>query len=203
MTLVAVGLAMVAYGGTLWLGDQLGFSGDHHVIALAATLAALGLLVLGLGVAGWRTGFVGVLAILTALATLGSGAVADGARWGGRLGDATWTPTAAGLAAGGSSYRIGVGDGQLDLRGLPVDGLANPTIPARVGLGELTVVVPEGLTVALHGHVGLGEITVQGPDGPHTRDGSDVQQNVTVGTGPTEVTVDANVGVGQITVVKE
>ncbi len=203
MTLVAVGLAMVAYGGTLWLGDRLGFSGDHHVIALAATLAALGLLVLGLGVAGWRTGFVGVLAILTALATLGSGAVADGAGWGGRLGDATWTPTAARLAAGGSSYRIGVGDGRLDLRGLPVDGLANPTIPTRVGMGELTVVVPEGLTVALHGHVGLGEITVQGPDGPHTRDGSDVQQNVTVGTGPTEVTVDANVGVGQITVVKE
>ncbi len=95
MTLVAVGLAMVAYGGTLWLGDRLGFSGDHHVIALAATLAALGLLVLGLGVAGWRTGFVGVLAILTALATLGSGAVADGARWGGRVGDVTWTPTAA------------------------------------------------------------------------------------------------------------
>ena len=144
MTLVAVGLAMVAYGGTLWLGDRLGFSGDHHVIALAATLAALGLLVLGLGVAGWRTGFVGVLAILTALATLGSGAVADGARWGGRLGDATWTPTAASLAAGGSSYRIGVGDGQLDLRGLPVDGLANPTIPARVGHGRADRRRPRG-----------------------------------------------------------
>ena len=99
MTLVAVGLAMVAYGGTLWLGDQLGFSGDHHVIALAAALAALGLLVLGLGVAGWRAGFVGFLAILTALATLGSGAVADGAQVGGRVGDVTWTPTAADLAS--------------------------------------------------------------------------------------------------------
>ena len=70
-------------------------------------------------------------------------------------------------------------------------------------MGDLTVVVPEGLTLALRGHVGLGEITVREPDGTHTRDGSDVQQNVTVGTGPTEVTVDANVGVGQITVVKE
>ena len=202
MTLVAVGLAMVAYGGTLWLGDRLDFSGDHYVIALAATLGALGLLVLGLGVAGWRTGFVGVLAILTAIATLGTGAVADGARWGGRVGDVTWSPTAADLAAD-PSYRIGVGDGRLDLRGLPVDGLANPTIPARVGMGDLTVVVPEGLTLALRGHVGLGEITVREPDGTHTRDGSDVQQYVTVGTGPTEVTVDANVGVGQITVVKE
>ena len=202
MTLVAVGLAMVAYGGTLWLGDRLGFSGDHHVIALAATLAALGLLVLGLGVAGWRTGFVGVLAILTALATLSSGAVADGARWGGRVGDVTWTPTAASLDAG-RSYRIGVGEGRLDLRGLPVDGLANPTIPVRVGMGDLTVVVPEGLTLALRGHVGLGEITVPEPDRTRARDGGDVQQNVRVGTGPTEVTVDANVGVGQITVVKE
>ena len=203
MTLVAVGLAMVAYGGTLWLGDRLGFSGDHHVIALAATLAALGLLVLGLGVAGWRAGFVGVLAILTAVATLGSGAVADGARWGGRVGDVTWTPTAATWPPAAAATEIGVGDGRLDLRGLPVDGLANPTIPARVGMGDLTVVVPEGLTLALRGHVGLGEITVREPDGTRTRNGTDVQQDVTVGTGPTEVTVDANVGVGQITVVKE
>ena len=116
---------------------------------------------LGLGVAGWRAGFVGFLAISRRSRTLGSGAVADGARWAAGSATPPGPPPAASLAAGGSSYRIGVGDGRLDLRGLPVDGLANPTIPARVGMGELTVVVPEGLTVALHGHVGLGEITVQ------------------------------------------
>ena len=204
MTLVAVGLAMVAYGGTLWLGDRLGFSGDHHVIALAATLAALGLLVLGLGVAGWRTGFVGVLAILTALATLGSGAVADGARWGGRVGDVTWTPTAADLAAGRSSYRIGVGDGRLDLRGLPVDGPGQPHHPRPGGDGRADRRRPRGADRgAATATWAWARSRCRAPDGTHTRDGSDVQQNVTVGTGPTEVTVDANVGVGQITVVKE
>jgi hypothetical protein len=35
------------------------------------------------------------------------------------------------------------------------------------------------------------------------RNGTDVQQNATVGSEPADVTLDANVGIGQITVVKE
>jgi phage shock protein PspC (stress-responsive transcriptional regulator) len=204
MTLVGVGLAMVTYGGTLWLGDSLGFRGDHHVIALAGALAALGLLVLGLGVAGWRAGFLGVVAVCTAVATLAAGVAPGGLRMNGRMGDATWVPTS---MQSSTSYDIGAGDGTLDLRRLPVDGLTNPTITARVGLGDLEVLMPAGLTVQFRGHVGLGEITMPDPaapggqDVPH--DGPDVSHDALVGTGPADVTVDANVGVGDITVVKE
>ncbi len=202
MTLVGIGLAMVAYGGTLWLGDTLGFSGDHHVVALAGALAALGLLVLGLGVAGWRAGFLGFLAVCTAVGTLAAGAAPDGLRMNGRMGDATWTPTVSDLGQG-RSYTVGIGNGRLDLRGLPDAVPGHPTIPAHVGIGQLTVLVPRGLTVALDGHVGAGEISVQDATGTHARNGTDVQQNATVGSAPADVTLDANVGIGQITVVKE
>jgi phage shock protein PspC (stress-responsive transcriptional regulator) len=202
MTLVGIGLAMVAYGGTLWVGGSLGFHGDHHVIALAAALAALGLLVLGLGVAGWRAGFLGFVAVCTAVATLGAGAAPEGVRVGGRMGDVAWTPTVSDLGSG-RSYDVGVGTGRLDLRDLPDDVPGHPTIPANVGIGQLTVLVPAGLTVALDGHVGAGEISVQDSTGTQVRNGTDVQQNATVGSEPADVTLDANVGVGQITVVKE
>jgi hypothetical protein len=202
MTLVGVGLAMVAYGATLWLGDSLGFRGDHHVIALAGALAALGLLVLGLGVAGWRAGFLGFLAVCMAVGTLAAGAAPDGLRVNGRMGDATWAPTVGDLGTG-RSYDVGIGNGRLDLSGLPDDVPGHPTIPAHVGIGQLTVLVPHGLTVALDGHVGAGEISVQDATGTHTRNGTDVQQNATVGPDPADVTLDANVGIGQITVVKE
>jgi len=202
MTLVGIGLAMVAYGGTLWAGDSLGFHGDHHVIALAGALTALGLLVLGLGVAGWRAGFLGFLAVCTAVATLAAGAAPDGLRMDGRMGDVAWSPTASDLGSG-LSYDVAIGTGRLDLRDLPDNLPGHPTIPAHVGIGQLTVLVPRGLTVALDGHVGAGEISVQDSTGTQVRNGTDVQQNTTVGSEPADVTLDANVGVGQITVVKE
>ena len=202
MTLVGIGLAMVAYGATLWAGDSLGFRGDHHVIAVAGALAALGLLVLGLGVAGWRAGFLGFLAVCMAVGTLAAGAAPDGLRVNGRMGDATWAPTVTELG-NGRSYNVGIGNGRLDLSGLSDGVPGHPTIPAHVGIGQLTVLVPHGLTVALDGHVGAGEISVQDPTGTRMRNGTDVQQNATVGSGPADVTLDANVGVGQITVVKE
>ena len=99
-----------------------------------------------------------------------------------------------------------MGNGVLNLRGLPTEGLSEVKIPAYVGLGELKVVVPQDLTVKVVGHVGLGEIHLPGDAGSSGQggsDGSDVSRSVTIGDGPTEVVVDAGVGIGQLTVVKE
>jgi hypothetical protein len=65
--------------------------------------------------------------------------------------------------------------------------------------------VPPGLTVKVVGHVGLGEIllTGEGLVDTSSKSGSDVSRSVVVGDGPTEVIVDAGVGIGQLTVVKE
>ena len=63
--------------------------------------------------------------------------------------------------------------------------------------------MPEGLTVKIVGHVGLGEILVPSDLGSNGQGGTDVGRSVVIGDGPTEVVVDAGVGVGQLTVVKE
>ncbi len=200
MALLAIGLALVTYGSLSWLGSEFHWTGDHRVIAMAGSLAAIGLLLLALGFAGWRAGFVSFLAVILAITAFSSAAVPSGIHVGGRVGDARWAPT---LVATGADYRLGVGDGVLDLSALPIEGLSEAKIPAYVGLGELSVIVPEGLTVEVVGHVGLGQISLPGDARSEGQGGSDITRTITLGDGPTEVVVNAGVGVGQITVVKE
>ena len=200
MALLAIGLALVTYGSLSWLGSEFHWTGDHRTIAMAGSLAAIGLLLVVLGLAGWRAGFVAFLAVVLAITAWSSAVVPTGIHLGGRVGDATWKPA---LVATNANYRVGVGTGVLDLSGLPRQGLSEAEIPAYVGLGELKVVVPEGLTVKILGHVGLGEILLPSDLGSNGQGGTDVARSVVIGDGPTEVVVNAGVGVGQLTVVKE
>jgi phage shock protein PspC (stress-responsive transcriptional regulator) len=200
MALIAIGLALATYGSLLWAGAELSWTGDHQAIAFAGSLAAMGLLMVVLGIAGWRPGFVTFLAIVLSIAALSTAAVPNGIHLGGRIGDATWAPTS---VSGDANYQLGVGNGVLNLSGLPTEGLSGAKIPAYVGMGELKVVVPQNLTVKIVGHVGLGEILLPNDAGTSGQGGSDVSRSVVIGDGPTEVEVDAGVGIGQLTVVKE
>jgi len=200
MALLAIGLALVTYGSLSWLGDDLGWTGGHHTIALAGSLAAMGLLLVWLGLAGWRAGFVGFLAIVLAITAWSSTVVPSGIRLGGRVGDVTWAPTS---ISPDTSYNIGVGSGVLDLSGLPAEGLSQAQLPAYVGLGELKVIVPADLTVEVKGHVGLGEIVLPGDTRDNAQGGTDMSRSMVIGEGPTEVVLDAGVGIGSLTVVKE
>jgi phage shock protein PspC (stress-responsive transcriptional regulator) len=200
VALLAIGLVLVTYGSLSWLGSQYRWEGDHRVIALAGSLAAVGLLLVVLGLAGWRAGFAGFLAVVLAISVGTSAVVPAGIRLGGRAGDVTWAPTAVTTDA---SYHLGAGSGVLNLSGLPTEGLSEAKVPAYVGLGELKVVVPEGLTVQVVGHVGLGALLLPGEADGHAQGGTDVTRSIVVGNGPTEVVVDAGVGVGQLTIVKE
>lgn len=204
MALIAIGLILATYGSLVWSGNAFSWAGDHQTIAFAGALAAVGLLTLVLGIAGWRAGFVTFLAVVLAITAWSSSVVPTGLQLGGRIGDATWRPTSVTSTA---RYHLGVGDGVLDLAKLPIEGLSEARVPAYVGLGELKVIVPEGLTVRVVGHVGLGEILMPGDTqndaGNGGQGGTDISRSVTVGDGPAEVVVDAGVGVGQLTVVKE
>jgi len=200
MALLAIGLALATYGSLTWAGNAFSWPGDHVAIAIAGSLAAIGLLMVVLGLAGWRTGFVTFLAIVLAIAAWSSTVVPSGIHLGGRVGDAAWTPTS---IISNADYRLGVGNGVLDLSGLPTEGLSEAKIPAYVGMGQLKVVVPQDLTVKVKGHVGLGEILLPNDAGSSGQGGSDVSRSIVIGDGPTEVVVDAGVGIGQLTVVKE
>jgi phage shock protein PspC (stress-responsive transcriptional regulator) len=204
MALLAIGLALATYGSLIWAGSTFSWTGSHAAIAFAGSLAAIGLLLVVLGLAGWRAGFVSFLAVVLALSAWASALVPTGIQVSGRVGDAAWTPTS---ITAGTNYHLGVGDGVLDLSKLPTQDLSTaavpPTIPASVGLGDLKVLVPPGLNVKVVGHVGLGEILMPGDAGNNGQGGSDVSRSIVMGDGPTKVVVNAGVGIGQLTVVKE
>jgi hypothetical protein len=206
MALLAIGLAIATYGSLIWAGNAFSWSGDHRTIAIAGSLASIGLLSVVLGVAGWRAGFVAFLTVVLALTAWTSAIVPAGIHVNGRVGSSTWTPTSV-TASAANTYQLGIGDGVLDLAQLPTQSLtsaANPiTIPAYVGLGDLKVLVPPGLRVLVAGRVGLGAIVLPDDSNGRTHGGSDVSRSAQFGTGTPEVVVNAGVGIGQLTVVKE
>ena len=212
MALLTLGLALAAYGSLLWAGNTYAWTGDHTAIALSGSLAATGLLIVGLGLAGWRAGFAAFLAVVLAVSAWTISVMPSGIHVNGRIGDAVWTPTSV-AGAQGHSYQLGIGNGVLDLSSLagqstgtapvPAPAATPTTIPAYVGVGELKVIVPPGLNVRVEGHVSLGEILLPGDRGGNAQGGSDISRSVDVGDGPTEVVVKAGVGIGQLTVVKE
>jgi len=110
MALLAIGLALVTYGSLTWLGTEFAWSGDHRAIAMAGSLAAIGLLLVVLGLAGWRAGFVAFLAVVLAITAFSSTVVPTGIHVGGRVGDATWTPTS---VTADANYHLGAGTGVL------------------------------------------------------------------------------------------
>jgi phage shock protein PspC (stress-responsive transcriptional regulator) len=199
MAVLAIGLALVTYGSLSWLSTEFSWPGDHVAIAMAGSLGAMGLLLVGLGLSGWRAGFVAFLAVVLAITALSS-TVTTGIQAGGRVGDETWAPTS---VTTGANYHLGAGNAVLDLRRLPSEGLSGARLPVSVGLGDLKVLVPQGLTVEVVGHVSLGEILLPADAGNNGQGGTDLTRTAVIGTGPTEVVVDAGVGVGQLTVVKE
>jgi len=203
MGLVAIGLAVATYGSLIWAGNAFSWTGSHTAIALAGSLAAIGLTSVVLGVAGWRAGFVAFLAVVLAVSAWTSSVIPAGIHVNGRVGDATWKPTSVTATANNDNYRLGLGNGVLDLSGLPTEGIGPATIPVSVGIGDLRVLVPPGLTVKVVGHVNLGEILLPGDPSNNGQGGSDVSRSVVIGDGPTEVVVNAGVGIGQLTVVKE
>jgi phage shock protein PspC (stress-responsive transcriptional regulator) len=207
MALLAMGLALASYGSLILAGNAFSWTGNHATIALAGSLAAIGLLSVVLGLAGWRAGFVAFLAVVLAIAAWTSTVVPAGIHVDGRVGDATWTPTSISSGANSGDYRLGVGNGVLDLSKLATQGLstaANPaTIPVSVGMGELKVLVPQGLNVKVVGHVSLGEILAPTDTSSAGQGGSEVSRTIVVGQGPTTIVVNAGVGIGQLKVVKE
>ncbi len=184
---LTLSLAVLVSGGLL-LARESGVDAltPSRVVAAALLVVGAGLLVgTWYGRARWLLVVGAVLAIaLAGTATAERVDVQDG------VGDRSWR------AVAGGDYRLGAGEAVLDLRGL--DGLDDATVTARVGLGQLTVLVPRGMSVAIDADVRLGEISAPGFAGV---DGDDLHEDLVVGSSD-DVTVelDADVRVGELEV---
>ncbi len=92
------------------------------------------------------------------------------------------------------SYHLGIGNLKLDL-----SHIAQPVTPlhvrARVDIGELRIVVPQNVSIAVNGHAKAGDITVLNQDANG--------RNASLHTGDSAtLTIDARVGAGAIDVVR-
>jgi phage shock protein PspC (stress-responsive transcriptional regulator) len=92
-------------------------------------------------------------------------------------------------AAVASSYKLGVGDLRIDLS--EIGPITSPLrIKANVGVGDLRVVVPQGMPVAVDGHVKVGDIRAFDQDLSG--------RNVDLHNGSGLLTIDGRVGLGEI-----
>ena len=94
------------------------------------------------------------------------------------------------------NYRLGIGDLSVDLRNVSFP-TGETQVGARVDVGNLRVVVPDGVALRVHGDAQLGQVEVLG----QTADGRNVDKKIDQ-VGKRVLVLDAHVGVGKVTVTR-
>jgi phage shock protein PspC (stress-responsive transcriptional regulator) len=195
---VTLSVALIVVG--VMVGVNTGTSDDIP----ARVIFASALLVVGLGLLvgsfiGRARGLVVWGVLLTMLA--GAAAVVGDTSLRGGVGDRTWRPaTVADLRP---TYRLGIGEAELDLSRLDVTSAAGVEhVKVREGIGDLTVIVPEGVVVRVDADVNAGEIRL--PDEFEPVDGTDLHENVVLpagsSAGSAQLVIDADLGLGSLEV---
>jgi phage shock protein PspC (stress-responsive transcriptional regulator) len=136
---------------------------SHHPVTTRVSIAiAAGLAVLGaaLIISSWYgrgRGLVslGVVLCLALVATSAVGELPSDGRWG----DVHWRPA---TARAEQSYRVIIGEGDLDLTALPLGEGQRVRVRAAVSFGELKVTVPTKVTTEVHASSSLGDVNVAG-----------------------------------------
>jgi phage shock protein PspC (stress-responsive transcriptional regulator) len=196
--LVSLGVALVGIGLGAALDDPIGFPGSSATLGLIIALTGVSVVVLTLGLRGRASGFSGFLVVSLALMLVAASAasrvdVQDG------VGDRTWTPLPSSTV---TTYELGAGEATLDLRQL--DSASTSPTPQRItvdmGAGDLRILVPAGLDVRVDASVGFGDITHRGGVDGVDSSGTDRSTSTLIGDQPVQVVVDAELGLGQITI---
>ena len=185
--------ALLVLVGIGWLLDAAGVEVPWRAV-LPAALIAVGLAC----VAGAFRGRQHALMVVgVALAVVLS--LAAAADWdleiplGGGVGDRTERPTTPAELTG---YELGVGNLVVDLRQLQLPP-GSTRVQARVGVGELAVEVPQGVSVAVVARSGLGQ--VQALDEEEGGLASRID-TVSEAGGDRRLELDLRVGLGQVRV---
>jgi hypothetical protein len=189
---VLVGALLVLIG-IGWLLDAAGVEVPWRAV-LPAALIAVGLACVA-GAFRGRQHALMVLGVVLAV-VLSLAAAAD---WdleiplGGGVGDRTERPT---TPADLTGYELGVGNLVVDLRQLQVPP-GTTRVQARVGVGELAVEVPQGVSVAVVARSGLGQVQALGQEEGGLASRIDT---VSEAGGDRRLELDLRVGLGQVRV---
>ena len=198
--LVSLGIALVGIGLGAALDDPLGFPGSSATLGFLIALTGVSVVVLTLGLSGRASGFSGFLVVVLALLLVAASAAsrvevrtASATAPGPRCPPPASRPTSSVRARRPSTCS------QLDSPHRP--STTPQRITVEMGAGELTILVPDGLDTRVDASVGFGDITHRGGiGGSSDTTGSDRSTTTVIGDQPVQVVVDAQLGLGQITI---
>ena len=185
--------ALLVLVGIGWLLDAGGVQVPWRAI-LPAALIAVGLACVAGAFQGRQHAMMVVGLVLTVVLALAVATDWDlDVPLAGGVGDRTERPA---TPAELKDYQLGAGDFLLDLQQLQVPS-GTTTVQARVGVGELVVEVPDGVTVRVVASSGIGELQVLGE-----QDGGFANRlDTTVqASGDRRLELDLRVGIGQVRV---
>jgi hypothetical protein len=116
---------------------------------------------------------------------------------GGGVGDRSFRPASASVLR--SEYRLGIGELTLDLTGLSGAELAGSNrdrVRVRLGIGQLVVIVPDGVSIRVAARAGLGSVQL------FDEGGFDVEQVAISGSTSSESVfeLELSVGIGEVEV---
>ncbi|MEO3826802.1 PspC domain-containing protein [Actinomadura sp. B10D3] len=160
-------LAAMAAGAAMIPVAQAYTAPDSWLIVMAPALAVIGC---GLVLGGWfRTRGLAAAGTVLTLAMLTTAVAGDAPR-NAEYGDVQWRPTDP--AQTNQVYKVGVGQGDLDLTALPLAAGQRVEIEARIGVGGLTVTLPPAARVLLDAKIAVGDLSVgrRTTSGPNARD---------------------------------
>lgn len=190
-TRVVAGLMLLVAGGVTALGAAGVALGWQEGVAIAV-MAAGAVLVAGsfIGASPWLV--VPPLVVAAAVGSMG----AAGATFDGPIGERAYAPGAASDLR--DRYAMSIGDLEVDLRGLRLVPGTTTELDVHLGIGEARVLLPDDVTVRIDGRAGAGEVTLPGG----TSDGTDVDraETLTASAGAPVLVLDADVGLGDLTV---
>ncbi len=203
--LLVLGVAAIAGAATALGAQATTWHDDALQVGLAAATVVVGLGLLIGGLLGRRGGFVGGIGIPLVIVTVLALLVPSGLAWSGGTGTRDWQPQAV-TADSRHTFGLVAGDATLDLRRIDPATMADDvTLDSRVNIGDLTIQVPEGMTVRFRARVDVGQMHLPASALRQTGDGAapsgtGLERDFTIGSGAPDLTIDARVGVGNLTV---
>jgi hypothetical protein len=185
--------ALLVLIGIGWLLDAAGVEVPWRAV-LPAALIAVGLACVAGAFRGRQHALMVVGVVLAVVLSLAAAADWDlEIPLGGGVGDRTERPT---TPADLTGYELGVGNLVVDLRQLQVPP-GTTRVQARVGVGELAVEVPQGVSVAVVARSGLGQVQALGQEEGGLASRIDT---VSEAGGDRRLELDLRVGLGQVRV---
>ncbi|GHS85099.1 hypothetical protein AGMMS50218_01760 [Actinomycetota bacterium] len=200
-----VALTLLVLAGLLIAQRTDSFDGPVALttLGIGVVLAGLGIIASGLrGRSSGSLGFVAIVAIVVALPM----SVVEHNDWNWHserrgISDDSFVVTSRSAAEGG--YSLGVGDSTIDLSGVD---LTRDTldVPISMGLGSLTVIVPDGVAVTADIRTGAGDVTWAVDDGSRKDSGLGIRQTYSsdeVRPGrDAQIALDIELGAGDVTI---